>query len=287
MSDSPYIFDATADNFQQQVMEASAKTPVLVDVWADWCAPCKQLMPILEKLTNEYQGNLLLAKVNADQQQELTASLGVRSLPTVILVKDGQAVDGFNSALPESELRKLLEKHVEAPAEDPYEKAHALWESGDVDGALAIFTEMNQKDPENVDVLIDLAQLKAEKGDLDTAEQVLDSLAPEDKLGHKAKQLAARVKFLKQSGELPPEAELEQKLEANPKDPEALHQLALHKILQEQNAEAMDLLIRLMQADSKYKDGVAKTTLVELFEKLGNNNPDVRTYRRKLYAMMY
>ena len=287
MTASQHIFDATAENFQQAVMEASATTPVLVDVWADWCAPCKQLMPILEKLAEEYQGNFQLAKVNADQQQELTASLGVRSLPTIILVKDGQAVDGFNSALPESEIRKILEKHIEAPAEDPYEKAHALWEGGDVDGALAIFTEMNQKDPENVDVLIDLAQLKAEKGDLETAEQVLNSLAPEDKLGHKAKQLAARVKFMKQSGELPPVADLEQKLEANPDDLEALHQLALHKILQEQNAEAMDLLIRLMRADSTYKEGVAKTTLVELFEKLGNSNPDVRTYRRKLYAMLY
>ncbi|MGO1233468.1 MAG: thioredoxin [Marinobacter sp.] len=287
MTASQHIFDATAENFQQAVMEASATTPVLVDVWADWCAPCKQLMPILEKLADEYQGNFQLAKVNADQQQELTASLGVRSLPTIILVKDGQAVDGFSSALPESEIRKILEKHIEAPAEDPYEKAHALWEAGDVDGALAIFTEMNQKDPENLDVLIDLAQLKAEKGDLETAEQVLNSLAPEDKLGHKAKQLAARVKFMKQSGELPPVAELEQKLEANPDDPEALHQLALHKILQEQNAEAMDLLIRLMRADSTYKEGVAKTTLVELFEKLGNSNPDVRAYRRKLYAMMY
>jgi putative thioredoxin len=287
MTASQHIFDATAENFQQAVMEASATTPVLVDVWADWCAPCKQLMPILEKLAEEYQGNFQLAKVNADQQQELTSSLGVRSLPTIILVKDGQAVDGFNSALPESEIRKILEKHIEAPAEDPYEKAHALWEAGDVDGALALFTEMNQKDPENVDVLIDLAQLKAEKGDLETAEQVLNSLAPEDKLGHKAKQLAARVKFMQQSGELPPVAELERTLEANPKDPGALHQLALHKILQEQNAEAMDLLIRLMRADSTYKEGVAKTTLVELFEKLGNNNPDVRAYRRKLYAMMY
>jgi len=287
MTASQHIFDATAENFQQAVMEASATTPVLVDVWADWCAPCKQLMPILEKLAEEYQGNFQLAKVNADQQQELTSSLGVRSLPTIILVKDGQAVDGFNSALPESEIRKILEKHIEAPAEDPYEKAHALWEAGDVDGALALFTEMNQKDPENVDVLIDLAQLKAEKGDLETAEQVLNSLAPEDKLGHKAKQLAARVKFMQQSGELPPVAELERTLEAKPKDPGALHQLALHKILQEQNAEAMYLLIRLMRADSTYKEGVAKTTLVELFEKLGNSNPDVRTYRRKLYAMLY
>ena len=156
-----------------------------------------------------------------------------------------------------------------------------------MDGALAILTELNQKDPENLDVLIDLAQLKAEQGDLDTAEQVLNSLPPEEKMQHKAKQLAARVKFLKQSGELPAQAELEAKLEANPKDPEALHQLSLHMVLQDKNAEAMDLLIRLMQADSTYKDGVAKTTLVELFEKLGNNNPDVRTYRRKLYTLMH
>ncbi|MBZ0334816.1 thioredoxin [Marinobacter sp. AL4B] len=287
MTASAYIFDATMDNFPQEVMEASAKTPILVDVWADWCAPCKQLMPILEKLADEYQGNFLLAKVNADEQQELTSSLGVRSLPTVILVKDGQAVDGFNGAQPESEIRKVLEKHVELPAEDPYEKAHALWETGDLDGALAILTEMNQKDPENLDVLIDLAQLKAEQGDLETAEQVLDSLPPEEKLQTKAKQLAARIKFLKQSSELPALEGLEQALDVNPKDPEALHQLALHKVLQEENAEAMDLLIRLMQADSTYKDGVAKSTLVELFEKLGNNNADVRTYRRKLYTLMH
>lgn len=287
MSNSPFIFEATMENFQQKVMEASATTPILVDVWAEWCAPCKQLMPILEKLADEYQGNFQLAKVNADEQQELTNSLGVRSLPTVILVKNGQAVDGFNEARPESEIRKVLEKHIEAPAEDPYEKAHALWEAGDVDGALAILTELNQKDPDNLDVLIDLAQLKAEQGDLETARQVLDSLPPEEKLQHKAKQLAARVKFLEQSAELPPIKDLEMALEQDPKDPNALHQLALHHVLQENNAGAMDLLIRLMQVDSKYKDEVAKTTLIELFDKLGNNNPDVRAYRRKLYTLMH
>ena len=287
MSSSPHIFEATMENFQQKVMEASATTPVLVDVWAEWCAPCKQLMPILEKLVEEYQGKFLLAKVNADEQQELTSSLGVRSLPTVILVKDGQAVDGFNGAQPESEIRKTLEKHIEAPAEDPYEKAHALWEGGDIEGALAILTELNQKDPENLNVLIDLAQLKAEQGDIETAEQVLESLPPEEKLQHKAKQLAARIKFMKQSAELPPIKDLEMALEQDPKDPNALHMLALHYVLQEKNADAMELLIRLMQVDSKYKDEVAKTTLVELFEKLGNGNPDVRTYRRKLYTLMH
>lgn len=289
MSNSPYVFEATIENFQEKVMIASQTTPVLVDVWADWCAPCKQLMPILEKLADEFRGGLLVAKVNADEQQQLTASLGVRSLPTVILVKDGQAVDGFNGALPESEVRKVLEKHVTIPegVEDPYEKAHQLWESGDLAGALALFTELNQANPEDINVLIDVAQLKAELGDLDTAEQVLESLPPEEKLQHKAKQLAARIKFLRQSGELTPEATLEQTLASNPQDSDALHQLALHRVLQERNAEAMDLLIRLMQADSTYKDGIARTTLVELFEKLGNNNPDVRTYRRKLYTLMH
>lgn len=287
MSSSPHIFEATMENFQQEVMEASSATPVLVDVWAEWCAPCKQLMPLLEKLANEYQGAFRLAKVNADQQEQLTSSLGVRSLPTVILVKDGQAVDGFNGALPESEIRKVLEKHIELPDEDPYEKAHRLWGEGDVDGAMEILSEMNQKDPENLKVLIDLAQLKAESGDIETAEQVLESLPPEEKLQHQAKQLAARIKFLKQSAELPPVKDLEMALEQDPKDPNALHLLALHHVLQEKNAEAMELLIKLMQVDSKYKDEVAKTTLVELFEKLGNGNPDVRTYRRKLYTLMH
>jgi putative thioredoxin len=289
MSNSPYIFEATMDNFQQDVMEASSRTPILIDVWAEWCAPCKQLMPLLEKLADEYRGGFMLAKVNADQQEQLTGSLGVRSLPTVILVKDGQAIDGFNGALPESEIRKILDKHIEIPEDEeaPYDKAHRLWEEGDVEAALAVLTEMNRNNPEDLKVLIDLAQLKAELGDLETAEQVLESLPPEEKMQHQAKQLAARIKFLKASAELPPVHELEDALDKDPKDPNALHLLALHHILQENNAEAMDLLIRLMQVDSKYKEEVAKTTLIELFDKLGNNNPDVRTYRRKLYTLMH
>jgi putative thioredoxin len=289
MMNSQHVFEATMENFQQDVMEASAQSPVLIDVWAEWCAPCKQLMPILEKLTEEYKGAFRLAKVNADEQEQLTASLGVRSLPTVILVKDGQAVDGFNGGLQESEIRKVLEKHIEMPEDEeaPYDKAHRLWEEGDVEAALTVLTEMNHQDPENLKVLIDLAQLKAELGDLETAEQVLESLPTEEKMQHQAKQLAARIKFLKASAELPPIKELEDALDKDPKDPNALHLLALHHILKESNAEAMELLIRLMQVDSKYKDEIAKTTLIELFDKLGNNNPDVRTYRRKLYTLMH
>ncbi|MEQ5835426.1 thioredoxin [Marinobacter sp. NFXS9] len=287
MSESPYVFEATLDNFQDKVMQASMQTPVLVDVWADWCAPCKQLMPVLEKLADEYKGAFLMAKVNADEQQELTGHLGVRSLPTILLVKNGQAVDGFNGALPESEIRKVLDKHVEAPEENPHDKANRLWEEGDLNGALEILTGLNQADPEDIAVLIDLAQIKAELGDTETAQQILDSLAPEDKMQPHARQLAARLKFMEQAGQLAPVADLEKRLEADPKDCEALHQLALQHVIKENNAQAMELLIRLMQVDAGYKDGVAKTTLVELFDKLGNTNSDVRTYRRKLYTLMH
>ena len=289
MSDSPFIFEATMENFQEKVMEASSTTPVLVDVWAEWCAPCKQLMPILEKLAAEYNGGFLLAKVNADEQQQLTASLGVRSLPTVILVKNGQAVDGFNSAMPEGEVRKMLEPHVEklGEQESPYDKAQRLWEEGDLEGALTLLTELNQQNPDDLDVLIDLAQIKAEQGDLDTAEQVLDSLPPEEKLQPKAKQLVARLNLLRQAGELPAIHDLEAALEQNPNDPDALYQLAMQYALNDRNQEAMELLLRLMETNAGYKDGIAKTALVELFEKLGNSNPDVRTYRRKLYTLMH
>jgi putative thioredoxin len=287
MSSSPYIFDATLENFQDNVMEASMQTPVLVDVWAQWCAPCKQLTPVLEKLAEDYKGGFLLAKVDAEQQEQLTASLGVKSLPTVILVKNGQAVDGFNSALPETEIRKVLDKHVEAPEEAPYDAAHRLWEEGDAEGAMAILSELNRKDPNDLKVLIDLAQLKAELGDLETAEDVLASLPPEEKMQTQAKQLAARIKFLKQAAELTPVAELEARLEADPKDAGALYELALHHVLKENNADAMALLIRLIQAEPGFREGIAKTTLIELFDKLGNANPDVRTYRRKLYTLMH
>ncbi|WP_148864155.1 thioredoxin [Marinobacter fonticola] len=287
MSETSYIFDATLENFQEKVLQASMQAPVLVDVWADWCEPCKQLMPVLERLATEYKGAFALAKVNADEQQELTGHLGVRSLPTVMLIKNGQAVDGFNGALTEGEIRKVLDKHVEPPEENPHDKANRLWEEGDLEGALAILTTLNQQDPNDTAVLIDLAQIKAELGDAETAQQILDSLAPEDKMQPHARQLVARLKFMEQAGQLPPVAELEKRLEADPKDSEALHQLALQHVLKENNAEAMALLIRLMQVDAGYKEGVAKTTLVELFDKLGNSNPDVRTYRRKLYTLMH
>ena len=132
MSQSPFIFDATDANFHQVVIENSFHKPVLVDFWAEWCAPCKALMPLLAKIAEEYQGELLLAKVNCDIEQNVVMQMGIRSLPTVVLFRDGQPVDGFAGAQPESAIRAMLEPHVQAPppvAGDPLEDAQAarLW----------------------------------------------------------------------------------------------------------------------------------------------------------------
>ena len=139
MNAANYIVDIDESNAQTLLIEESQKRPVIVDFWADWCAPCKQLMPILEKLAAEYQGAFLLAKVNADEQQMLAQQLGVRSLPTVMVIKDGQPVDGFSGAQPESAVRDMLDKHVPSPRADSLVEAEQLLAEGDIPGALALF----------------------------------------------------------------------------------------------------------------------------------------------------
>lgn len=282
-----YVFDATLENFQTAVLDASNEVPVVVDVWADWCEPCKQLMPILQKLADEFNGRFLLAKVNADEQQQLTAHLGVRSLPSVKIVKNGQLVDEFNGLIPESEIRAKLEPHVDAPPLSPREQAKALWEEGHLDEALALLTKANQADPDDKAILIDIAQIKVEQGSLDEAKAILESLPKEETFNAHARQLAARIKFAERAGELPPVAELQARVEADPEDFQARYQLALHWVLKGENAKAMELILSVLRKDRNYADGAARTTLVELFDLLGNEDPDVRQYRRKLFTLMY
>ena len=157
MSQTPYIFDVTTASFEQLVLENSFHKPVLVDFWAEWCAPCKALMPLLAKITEEYQGELLLAKVNCDIEQEVVARFGIRSLPTVVLFKDGQPVDGFAGAQPESAIRAMLEPHVQAPASPQgnlLESAEAAFAEGRFAEAEAQLQQLLSEDNENAAGLI-------------------------------------------------------------------------------------------------------------------------------------
>ncbi len=163
---SPYLFDATTDTFDRYVLENSFHKPVLVDFWADWCAPCKALFPVLEKIVDSYQGELLLAKVNCDTEVGLTERFGIRSLPTVVLFKDGQPVDGFAGAQPESAIRAMLEPHVQAPAAPEavsLETAQALFVEGRISEAEELLKQVLAEDNENAVALILYARCLAEQ----------------------------------------------------------------------------------------------------------------------------
>jgi len=289
MSQTPFIFDVTASNFEQLVLENSFHKPVLVDFWAEWCAPCKALMPLLAKITEEYQGELLLAKVNCDIEQEVVARFGVRSLPTVVLFKDGQPVDGFAGAQPEAAIRAMLEPHVQQPATpeaDLLESAQALFAVGRIGEAESLLKQLLTDDNENAAALILYARCLAERGELGEAETVLGAVKGDE---HKQALAAARAQltFLRQANDLPEVADLKSRLAQNGEDDEATYQLAIQQLARQQYETALDALLRLFVRNRNYADGLPHKTLLQVFDLLGNDHPLVMTYRRKLYQAIY
>ncbi len=287
--DTPYIFDASAANFDQLVIENSFHKPVLVDFWAEWCAPCKALMPLLAQITESYQGELLLAKVNCDLEQDIVARFGIRSLPTVVLFKDGQPVDGFAGAQPESAIRALLEPHVQLPAPaaaSPLELAQALFADGRFSEAEATLKTLLAEDNSNAEALILYARCLAERGELGEAQVVLDAVKTDE---HKAALAGAKAQltFLRQAADLPEAAELKSRLAQNPEDDEAAYQLCIQQLARQQYEAALDGLLKLFVRNRGYENGLPHKALLQVFELLGNEHPLVAGYRRKLFAALY
>lgn len=289
MTAAPYIYDVTDANFQQLVLENSFHKPVLVDFWAEWCAPCKALMPLLAKITEEYQGELLLAKVNSDLEQQTVMALGIRTLPTVVLFRNGQPVDGFVGAQPESAIRALLAPHVTAPQPpeaDPLERAQNLFDSAcfsEAEDTLKnLLTEQNQNAP----ALILYARCLIERGALAEAETVLNSVTG-DEYKHRLAGARAQLTFVRQANELPEAALLKSRLAQNPQDDEALYQLCIQHLARQQYETALEGLLRLFTCHRDYANGLPHQTLLQVFELLGNDHPLVTQYRRKLYQVLY
>jgi putative thioredoxin len=287
--DTPYIFDATTATFDQMVIENSFHKPVLVDFWAEWCAPCKVLMPLLAQIAESYQGELLLAKVDCDAEQDIVARFGIRSLPTVVLFKDGQPVDGFAGAQPESQIRALLEPHVQMPppaAADPLQTAQEMFAASHFAEAEAVLQTILTEDNTNAAALILYARCLAERGELTEARAVLDSVKGDD---HKAALAGAKAQltFLGEAKALPDAADLKSRLAQNPQDDEAAHQLAIHQLSRQQYDAALEGLLKLFIRNRNYNEGQPHKTLLQVFDLLGNDHPLVTTYRRKLFAALY
>ncbi|MBK4989306.1 thioredoxin [Pseudomonas sp. S60] len=287
--DTPYIFDVTDANFQQLVIENSFHKPVLVDFWAEWCAPCKALMPLLAKIAEGYQGELLLAKVNCDVEQQVVAQFGIRSLPTVVLFKDGQPVDGFAGAQPESAIRALLEPHVQMPAPaaaSPLEQAKALFAESRFAEAEALLQALLAEDNSNAEALIFYARCLAERGELGEAQVVLDAVKSDE---HKAALAGAKAQltFLRQAESLPEVADLKSRLAQNAEDDEAAYQLSIQQLARQQYEAALEGLLKLFQRNRAYENGLPQKALLQVFELLGSDHPLVGVYRRKLSAAMF
>ena len=290
MTEQTFVFDvAGAEQFEQLVVENSMHKPVLVDFWAQWCAPCKVLMPVLEKITASYQGELLLAKVDCDVEQDIVARLGVKSLPTVVLFKDGKPVDGFTGAQTEADIRTLLAKYIAEPeqqADDPLLTAQELFDSGEFAQAEALLKELLSGADQQPAALVLFARCLTERGALADAEAVLNSVK-DDEHKHAVAAVRAQLTFLRQAVELPDIADLKTRLGKDANDDEAVLQLSIQQLARQKYEPALDNLLQLFIRNRSFADGAAHKTLLQVFELLGTEHPLVTLYRRRLYQALY
>ena len=286
MSDSPYVVEINENNWQQAVVEQSRRVPVLVDFWASWCQPCQMLMPVLARLAEEYRGKFILAKVNTEEQQNLAAQFGIRSIPTVKLFKEGQPVDEFAGALPESEIRRFLDRHIPRESDARVEEARTLLLQGDAGGALKILEAARAEDPDNPNVEVALAQAKAAAGEVEAALEILERLPLEAREKPEVERLKGMLHFEALASGAPDEATLAARLEQNADDHEARRLLAARKVLAEEYEGALELLLELMRRDRSFGDDAARKDMVALFDLLGGD-PLVPRYRSRMMNLLY
>jgi putative thioredoxin len=279
-----FSFDVDQSNFQQIVVEGSRNAPVVIDFWAPWCGPCKSLKPILEKLADEFQGKFILAKINSDENQALAAQFGVRGIPAVKAVVDGQIVDEFSGALPEGAVREFLGRLIPSPADELLAQAAALHETGDLDGAMAALGQASQLDPANEEVRLAAAEILAEQGQPDEARQLLNSLSEDARKEDRAARLAAKLDFAGSGGGAD-EGALRERIAAQPDEMEPRQELANLLVGSGRYAEGMDELLEMIGRDRAWNEEAARKTLLSVFNLLAGD-PLVAQYRRKLASLL-
>jgi len=284
---SAYSCDVSTENFERDVIEASKVQPVIVDFWAPWCGPCRVLKPILEKLAEEYAGRFKLAKVNSDENQEIAAAYGIRSIPDVFAFKDGKPVAHFLGAQPESQVRAFIEKLLPTPADLERRRAADLKEAGDTTGALDALGKAIALAPRSGATRLQLAELLLELGKSDEAEAQLAELAPDVDLNARAAALRAAIEFARSGGSGTSESELQTRLAGNPADHETRFALASLLAGGRRYAQALDELLEIVRRDKGWNDGAARRQILAIFT-LAEAEPElVSDYRRKLASALY
>ena len=285
-STSEHIFDATTAGFENDVVKASLQTPVLVDLWAEWCGPCKSLGPILEKLAVEFNGGFRLAKIDVDAEQELAAMFGVRSIPTVILIKDGQMADGFAGALPEGQIREFLARNGIVAGEPGVtdEETVAVVESPE-DAINRIQQDITAQ-PDNAELKLDLALALMRAGRVEPAQAELDALPANLATDARAVRLRSQLELARALAGAPSLPELNQRVEANGDDWEARDLLGVRLLIEGEEAAGLDQFLDILKRQRDWNDGQAKKRLLAAFATL-DDAALVGEYRRKMASLLF
>ncbi|MEK7245430.1 MAG: thioredoxin [Pseudomonadota bacterium] len=285
------IKDSTTQSFVRDVIEASHQVPVIVDFWAPWCGPCKQLGPALEKLVRQAAGAVRLVKINVDENQELAAQMRVASIPMVYAFQRGQPVDGFAGAVPESQLRAFIERltgGTKAPVDVALEQAHTKLKAGDAHAAGLVFAEVLAHDPTNPSAIGGMIRVGVAEDDFARASQIAAGLSPALRAHADIASATAALELALQSQTVADDtAGLREKLAANPADHQARHDLALALLAADDAAGAIEALLEIVRRNRKWNDGAARVQLVKIFDALGPADARTNAGRRQLSSILF